>query len=580
MKIFKCFNRIAVCAFAALSLSACDSDVFDINSDPFKGQNYVNILNSPISVYLDGEPDFTEYVKALRYSDTYNALNQSTDGVSFTAFAPNNEAMQEFYGRRGVSSLEELTKDYVRSFVLYHTLPDSLQTETFITKTSVTNLVGEQLSVAIDSTNAGEATLNGEGQIVQMGISAYNGKIYVLSKAMTPLVENVFERIVEAGDSKIMADAIRATGWDKDLSVIADTIVEDGIKKINKRYYTVLNVSDEVFGRSNIGNLDQLKGALAAANADRGLDVDSLLREYVAYHIISNIYKTSELGGVTTTDTRIWDTAAKNQVLTMRTDTLAAQEADRYILNEDGVSAKFIPEESNVRAKNGYVHRLTSWLPVWEPKQSVIVWDLGDYTEIKNMVAADEYQPAEAPSTETRTRVATAACFTYEMSESGSSNNSYSDIDYVTSKSYKIKNEATGKMEEVFANNNDKIVFNVGYMGSVQMPTPTIVKGKYKVEISIIYTATQSFMRQQTKGNGGLLRMSFDDTEESTVFVAPYTKVPSALPGIYTSTIYDEIEFTETAAHNFKFVVLDPAASSEKGFSLQFDCITFTPIEE
>lgn len=574
MKIFKCFNRIAVCAFAALSLSACDSDVFDINSDPFKGQNYVNILNSPISVYLDGEPDFTEYVKALRYSDTYNALNQSTDGVSFTAFAPNNEAMQEFYGRRGVSSLEELTKDYVRSFVLYHTLPDSLQTETFITKTSVTNLVGEQLSVAIDSTNAGEATLNGEGQIVQMGISAYNGKIYVLSKAMTPLVENVFERIVEAGDSKIMADAIRATGWDKDLSVIADTIVEDGIKKINKRYYTVLNVSDEVFGRSNIGNLDQLKSALAAANADRGLDVDSLLREYVAYHIISNIYKTSELGGVTTTDIRIWDTAAKNQVLTMRTDTLAAQEADRYILNEDGVSAKFIPEESNVRAKNGYVHRLTSWLPVWEPKQSVIVWDLGDYTEIKNMVEADKYQPAEAPSTEDRTRVATAACFTYEMSESGTSNNSYSDIDYVTSKSYKLNGET------VYANNNDKMVFNVGYMGSVQMPTPTIVRGKYKVEISIIYTATQSFMRQQTKGNGGLLRMSFDDTEESTVFVAPYTKVPSALPGVYTSTIYDEIEFTETAAHNFKFVVLDPAASSEKGFSLQFDCITFTPIEE
>lgn len=574
MKIFKCFNRIAVCAVAALSLSACDSDVFNINSDPFKGQTYVNILNSPISVYLESEPDFSEYVKALRYSDTYNALNQSTNGVSFTAFVPNNEAMQEFYHRRRVENLEGLTKSYVRSFVLYHTLPDSLQTETFITKTSVTNLADEAISVAIDPDNAGQATLNGEGQVIEMGISAYNGKIYVLSKAMTPLVETVFDRIAEASDSKIMTDAIRATGWDKQLSVIADTIIENGRKIISKRYYTVLNVSDEVFKQSGISSLDNLKAQLVATNADRGLSEDSLLREYVSYHIIANMYKTSDLGAIVSTDTRIWDTSAKNQVFTLRTDTLAKSEADRYIINEDGVSAKFIPEQSNVQAKNGYIHRLTSWLPVWEPKQSVIVWDLGDYTEIKNMVPAEDYQPAEAPSTESRYRVANASCFTFEMSETGSSNNSYSDIDYVTSKSYKLNGET------ICANNNDKMVFNVGYMGSVQMPTPTIVKGKYKVELSIVYTATQSFMRQQTQGNGGLLRMSFDDTEESTVFVAPYTKVPSALPGIYTSTIYDEIEFTETATHNFKFVVLDPAASSAKGFSLQFDCITFTPIEE
>jgi hypothetical protein len=55
--------------------------------------------------------------------------------------------------------------------------------------------------------------------------------------------------------------------------------------------------------------------------------------------------------------------------------------------------------------------------------------------------------------------------------------------------------------------------------------------------------------------------------------------VTSALPGVYTSTIYDEIEFPETAAHDFKFVVLDPAASTNSGFSLQFDCIKFIPIK-
>ena len=572
MKILKMLNRIAAGAVLALTVSACDSDVFNINADPFKDQTYINILNSPISVYLESEPDFTEYVKALKYSDTYNALNQSTSGVSFTAFAPTNEAMQDFYSRRGVEGLENLSKDYVRAFVLYHTLPDSIQAETFVTKTSVTNLSSDNISISIDPDNAGQATLNDEGQVIQMGISAYNGKIYVLSKAMTPLVETVYERVLQTGTSNIMAAAMRETGWDKELSVIADTVIVDGKKTISKRYYTVFNVSDAVFGEAGIGSLEDLKTKIAA-NDDRGVGVDSLLREYVAYHVMTNMYTTANLGEVTTTDTRIWNSAAKNQVFTVKTDTLTTVEADKYVLNGEGVSAKFIPEASNVLAKNGYMHQLTSWLPVWEPKQSEVVWDLGAYTEIKNIVSPEDYQPAEPVASESRTRVANAACFTYEMSESGTKNNSFSDIDYVTSKSYKISGNT------VKANNNDKVVFNLGYMGSVQMPTPTLVRGKYKVELTLIYTATQNFMRQQTKGNGGLLRMTFDDREETTVFTAPYTKVPSALPGIYTSTIYDEVEFTETSSHNFKFVVLDPAASSESGFSLQFDCITFTPIE-
>ena len=111
------------------------------------------------------------------------------------------------------------------------------------------------------------------------------------------------------------------------------------------------------------------------------------------------------------------------------------------------------------------------------------------------------------------------------------------------------------------------------------MRTPTIVRGKYKVELTIVFMTGNNFMRQQTDGNGGLLKMSFDDSSEYTTFNAPYTKVSSALPGVYTSTIYEEIEFPETASHSFSFIVLDPAASTNSNFSLQFDCMKFTPIE-
>lgn len=570
MNIFRKYHQgIVGMALAAMLLAACDKDVFDINTDPFKDEIYKTALASPISTFLTEQEGYGEYVKMLRYADMFNALNQSSSGTSFTAFVPNDEAMHEFYHRRGVDSLQQLSKEYARQFILYHTVRDSILPESFVQKKSVQNLSGDVISIKIDSVNAGQAILNEEGHVVEMGLSAYNGKVYVLSKAMTPLVETVFDRVAESGQSQIMAEALRAAGWEKPLSTVLDTTLnQDRQKVVNHYYFTLLNVTDATFAKAGIQSLDQLRAQLK--NADKeGLSEDSLLRKYVGYHILTNQYRTDELGAAQGSDvTRIWSSSARNQVFTVTYDSLATQEAERYVLNASGVSAKFVPASSNVLSKNGYVHEIDGWLPVWEPEQAPVLWDFADYSEIKNLVDAEYYQPAEPTASEQRFRVATASCFNFEMGEAGSKNRNYSDIDYVTCRS-NLKN----------ANNYDRIVFNLGYMGKVTMPTPTIVRGKYKVELTIVFMTGNNFMRQQSDGNGGMLKMSFDDKDEYTTFSAPYTKVPSALPGVYTSTIYEEIEFPETASHQFSFIILDPAASTNSNFSLQFDYMRFIPIE-
>lgn len=548
---------------------SCDKDVLDVNSDPFKNQTYLNALSSPISTFLTEEGGYEEYVAALHYSGMFDALNQSSSGVSFTAFVPMNEAMQAFYQRRGVGSLQELPKDYMRQFVLYHTVKDSILPDAFVLKKTVQNLSGDELKIEIDSMHAGEATLNGEGRIVEMGLSAYNGKVYVLSTAMTPLVETVYERIAGAGTSTIMAEAFRATGWDKKLNTIVDTTLnEERQRVITRYYYTVLNVSDQTFQKAGITSLDALRSKLKAAD-NKGLSEDSLLREYVGYHILGNQYTTAELGALNGSEvTRIWSSSAQNQVFTVTFDSLATDEAMKYTLNANAQAAHFVPTASNVLSKNGYVHELDAWLPVWEPEQTAVLWDLADYTEIKNLIDAENYQPAEPTQSEKRSRVATASCFEYEMGESGSKNSSYSDIDYVT---------CTNKFK---ANNNDRIVFNLGYMGQASMMTPTIVRGRYRVEIDFVYTSSQSFMRTQSDGNGGLLKIMFDDSEDMKTYKAPYTTVNSIQQGVYSTTLFDEVVFSETSSHKFSFTILDPAASTNKGFSLQFDCIRFIPIEK
>lgn len=562
-------KKIFALAAATLLMVACDKDVIDINSDPFKNQTYTNALISPISTYLTEQEGYAEYVGALRYSGMFDALNQSSSGVSFTAFVPTDEAMKAFYQRRGGSQLSDFTPEYMRQFVLYHTVKDSILPDAFILKKTVTNLSNDVISIEIDSLHAGEATLNGEGRITEMGLSAFNGKVYVLSSAMTPLVETVYDRIVNAGTSSIMEQALKATGWDKKLSVIIDTTLNaDRQRVITHYYFTLLNVSDQTFAKAGITSLDALKDKLKSTD-QQGLSEDSLLREYVGYHILQNQYKTSDLGAMNGSEvTRIWSSSAQNQVFTVTYDSLATDEAKIYTLNANDQSACFIPAASNVLCKNGYLHELDSWLPVWEPEQTTVLWDLADYTEIKNIVDGESYQPAEPTSSEQRYRVANASCFEYELGESGSKNASYSDIDYVTCTS------------RFTANNNDRIVFNLGYMGMAAMQTPTIVRGKYRVEVDFIYTSSQSFMRTQSDGNGGLLKIQFDDNDGQTVYKAPYTTVPGIQQGVYNTTLFTEVEFSETTSHKFSFTILDPAASTNKGFSLQFDCIRFVPIEK
>ena len=76
-----------------------------------------------------------------------------------------------------------------------------------------------------------------------------------------------------------------------------------------------------------------------------------------------------------------------------------------------------------------------------------------------------------------------------------------------------------------------------------------------------------------------VVKVGFDDNDKFTTFTAPYAKVSSPLPNIYQSVLYDEVEFDQTASHTFNMVIMDPAASTNKNFSIQIDCITFVPIE-
>lgn len=586
MKKFKCsiISNVLWSVGLMLAIGACD--------DPYEDSTYINDDNkAPLALTMEQDSLATEWVQVLKYSGMFDALNYALH--PFTVFLPTNEAVRDFYDRKGVSSIEDLGKEFARSMVQMHTVVDSMKVSDIITKPYLTNLLEARVNVAIDTINAGELIITDEANtsaanVIESEIPAYNGYIYRVNSVMNPLVETVYDRVAKGGLTgdanrySIFTEVLKETALDKSLSKVSDTLLfEDGSSIVLRYSYTVFAVTNEAYQKDNILSVADLKARLIADAEEGAADVDSLLKTYAAYHVmttsvnwntlvapISAVNDANEFMG---DSTFLYDTSISGNILSLSRK--GSVDAPQYIFNEQASAAMLIPAYSDVLARNGYLHEVDGYLPVWVPQQTAVTWDLASYSGVKSVVELDEdggpdvYQPTEMPSSETAVSIVGSGEYLFE--NTGIVAGKYPSIAYVTC----TKNWAD-------AYNYDRVAFNLGYMGWVAMQTPTLVRGKYRVELDFIYNSlTQQFMKNMTNGsNGGLIKMTFDDAHEQ--MASPYTTIAGTKNGVYSTVIYDEIEFEETSSHTFKFVIMDPAAGNNKNFYLQFDCIRFIPITE
>lgn len=580
---------IAIHVFILLGL-ACVTTACD---DPYEDSMYVNDDNlPPLALTLSSDSAATEWVKVMKFAGMYDALNYALD--PFTVFYPSNEALDSFYAVKGVTSVEELGYEYARDLVKTHTILDSLKTDDIIKKEFLTNLAEERLYVYIDTMESGNYYFVNQAEtstahVEMTEVKAYNGYINRINTVINPLNQSVYDLLTQSGMEggvnrfAIMDAALKATGWADSLDIINDTIwLNTGNYNVNRRQYTLLAVSDEVFRKDGIESFEQL--CIKVGSTGDYTDLNNELNKYVAYHILksaSSWIDLSSLLNVTEVDeetgeecyvgdsVKLMDTSAEGLILQY---SRIGREIGKvaFVFNAQAESAQLLEGKYNILAKNGYLHELDGYLPVWEPEQTTVLWDLADYASVKTCVEKEEvglYKPTEPVTTECKVALQSLTdVYTYEVSPNGAGT-SYYPVTYVNCKK-NLKD----------ANNLDRVVFNVGYMGWVEMKTPTLVRGKYRVELDFVYMLDQSFMRTMADGNGGLLKMTFDGENEA--LVSPYTTVPKNSLGVYSTVLYDEIEFETTANHLMKFIVMDPAASTNGKFSLQFDCIRFIPITE
>jgi len=259
-------------------------------------------------------------------------------------------------------------------------------------------------------------------------------------------------------------------------------------------------------------------------------------------------------------------------------------------------TAELYDEEngSDLIAKNGIIHRTSLYAPLWQSEDPVqVLFDFCDFPELVTYISEHGIEGQEyrvAKDAELRTALANSngslvGCYTVEIGPDGTKTplSSYNYVDYFTAKT--AGGWYGAGVDSVGSKYNDMLILNIGYLGTIAMKTPILIKGKYKVTLQFGYATTQNFMRELTDGsNGGKMKFTFDGAVsiEPTPYSASNpdgTKViPSSTLGVYKYLLYDELEFDKTASHTLKIVVMDPAASSNSAFRIYLDYLLFEPI--
>lgn len=567
--------KIYIILLSIIGFYSCD--------DPYKDETFKVYNEQPIASYLDTRSDdFSEWIKILKYADLYNALNQATQ--TYTVFAPTNQAVKAFYEKKKVSSIDELGKEYARQLTKYHIVGDSISLDDFVKGGILVQktLTDDFLEVTFgDDSGEGDGGynslyMNEEVHVKELAISTSNGLVYVLDGVMRPMIESLYQQMADNDKNNILIEAMKLTSWNDSLNIIADTIIRpNGSKQEVRRYYSVFGVSDQVYNSKGINSVQDLISKLGADNDYK--NKDNALFRYVGYHILRGNYRLADMKVVdNTSDCKLWETSIQNTLIKF------SKEADgNYYMNYDGGSeykAWLVEDESNYLVKNGYIHQIDNYLPICRTLKPVPTYfDFCNFPEVASYIASNGvdgqiYQTAGTKEFTTDLTGGNLACYKYEVGPLGLASSGIK-VGYLT---------VTDKTTNAFYNAlyKDVLELRLGYLGNITVNTPPILPGKYKITLVYLYANSLDPLSKGEGSNGGQTIFSFENIKYlNPAKVVLYSKETlDGRMGIYTKTLYDEVDFLEMASHPIKITINDPAASTFEKFQIRFDYILFEPI--
>ena len=579
--------------------------------DPFLDSQFVEKTNT----YLDlsnaeflkkNNEKYSLWIELLKYANLYNALNDASS--TSTVFAPDNDAMNEFLAWKGVSSVQELDKEYAKNVAKVHILKGIMRENEFIANVETgtiptLTLFGTYLSTSygfknldIDDEFLNQVVLedslsiylNNQAKVADLGRAdtTSNGLIYTLKNVIHPLSETILEILANYKQYDIFIEAAQKTGYDKIVSEYSDTITNiDGSISISDVRFTCMAVPDEVYHTAGIQSVNDLISYLQAGSDYE--NPSNALYQYMAYHFLGKNYTKKALYDADTEDEiMIFDTKLKGKVLTV--------ESENGLLKINKTASII---RSNIKARNGIIHKINNILPVYEPDPIRVIWDFCNSADIESFVNAygADKSLGELFSTPITNKeyfidlsldqndgnYGTITSFTYVATAAKTSVKTWRQVGYMKC-SYVSSSDKTTNKYGAFMDN--LLTLNLGYAGNITFTTPTIIKGKYKV---VFYYAGAPGLRQfYTTGSN--TKINLDDYQKTFymwkgipgTFVDEAKQTNINANGIASEVLWDEVSFDDSGTHTFKATMMDINAKTNSLYRQMWDYIEFIPVSQ
>lgn len=303
-----------------LGLLALPAFTVSCSDDPLP-ENYYTFTGEMVSDYLQNRPEeFSEFVAILQRSGMYGMM--ATYG-SYTCLAPTNAAVEEYLHSRGLTSVDQLTKEECDTLSWNHIIDEDAYFTTDLIDGNIpsANMNGRNLTFSCDSdamnNNNVVYYINKTSRMIVWDDSVENGVVHTLDKVVVPQTFYLPDVLAENPDVSLFYEALVLTHLDDSLmeyidesytcgadSVNQDMTISTGGSPYTMRYvgtrmkrYSAFIETNDVYAQNGINNLDDLK-ARAKQTYDRMYPEDAgkydddwthrknPLNRFIAYHLL------------------------------------------------------------------------------------------------------------------------------------------------------------------------------------------------------------------------------------------------------------------------------------------------------
>jgi uncharacterized surface protein with fasciclin (FAS1) repeats len=393
---------------------------------------------------LELSPDtFSMYVEILNKTNYFNAFKSYGN---YTCFAPSNDAVLKYITSQWkVTSVAQLTTadqmEALKLIVKFHTMPTRKLTSVFKEgRLADTTYTGDYLTTSFAAGGGIQNVLiNKTTKIVRPDLNMDNGVIHVIDRVMDPFIDPVPVVMDKSGKYKIFVQAMKQTGYFSTFSQIYNDIHA-------RKYFTIVAESDSVYKLSNINSFSELAKKFSAGYTDY-TNVSNGLNRFVAYHVMSSFFYTSDFPA----DGFVSTVLTNNAIKSLKSGNILKLNETETGINDTWLS--LIVPNSNNPARNGVYHNINGLMDIFVPRAKYIIFDVvSDQPEVQSKAVATS---AQVLST------------------------AYQYVRWYPEGTHRFLTYATNQTP-IALNNN---IFDLGGKVWYEFDTPVIPKGKYTLTV-------------------------------------------------------------------------------------------------